>query len=63
MTKKRRFVVLTCLRCGHQWLARVERPVVCAKCKSPNWNKPPEVAAPRRVFNRSQIAKANGKGK
>ena len=34
-------------RCGHEWLPRsrdgngaVERPIVCAKCKSPRWDKP-----------------------
>ena len=29
-------------RCGHEWLARnkTEKPRVCPKCKSPNWDKP-----------------------
>jgi predicted Zn-ribbon and HTH transcriptional regulator len=29
-------------RCGHEWTARNkgERPRVCPKCKSPNWDKP-----------------------
>ncbi len=29
-------------RCGHEWLARTkgERPRVCPKCKSPNWDRP-----------------------
>jgi len=29
-------------RCGHEWLPRnkEERPRVCPKCKSPNWDKP-----------------------
>lgn len=29
-------------RCGHEWLARNkgERPRVCPKCKSPNWDRP-----------------------
>jgi predicted Zn-ribbon and HTH transcriptional regulator len=29
-------------RCGHEWLARnkSEKPRVCPKCKSPNWDKP-----------------------
>lgn len=29
-------------RCGHEWLARNknEKPRVCPKCKSPNWDKP-----------------------
>jgi predicted Zn-ribbon and HTH transcriptional regulator len=29
-------------RCGHEWLSREkgEKPRVCPKCKSPNWDKP-----------------------
>ncbi len=29
-------------RCGHEWLPRAkgERPRVCPKCKSPNWDRP-----------------------
>jgi len=29
-------------RCGHEWLSRVkgEKPRVCPKCKSPNWDRP-----------------------
>ena len=31
-------------RCGHEWIARtprqVERPRVCPKCKSANWDQP-----------------------
>lgn len=29
-------------RCGHEWLPRVadEKPRVCPKCKSPNWDRP-----------------------
>lgn len=35
-------VVLSCrCRCGHEWLTRTkERPRVCPKCKSANWDKP-----------------------
>ena len=29
----------TCLRCGHKWNAYIEHPVVCAKCRSPYWNR------------------------
>jgi len=29
-----------CLRCGYEWVPRVENPVTCAKCKNPFWNKP-----------------------
>lgn len=29
-------------RCGHEWLPRnaEEKPRVCPKCKSPNWDRP-----------------------
>jgi len=28
-------------RCGHEWLARNgEKPRVCPKCKTPNWDRP-----------------------
>lgn len=27
-------------RCGHEWLPRGERPRVCPKCKSANWDQP-----------------------
>lgn len=29
-------------RCGHEWLARdkSEKPRVCPKCKSANWDRP-----------------------
>jgi len=29
-------------RCGHEWLPRniEDKPRVCPKCKSPNWDKP-----------------------
>jgi predicted Zn-ribbon and HTH transcriptional regulator len=34
--------VLKCqCRCGHEWISREqERPRVCPKCKSANWDKP-----------------------
>ncbi len=31
----------TCLRCGHKWLSLHERPKVCPRCKSYQWDKPP----------------------
>ncbi len=28
-------------RCGHTWVSKAEeRPRVCPKCKSPNWDRP-----------------------
>jgi predicted Zn-ribbon and HTH transcriptional regulator len=34
--------VLACrCRCGHEWTSRdPEKPRVCPKCKSPNWDRP-----------------------
>ena len=33
--------VCTCLRCGHSWVPRKpERPMTCANCRSPYWDKP-----------------------
>jgi len=30
-----------CLRCGHKWAPRVEeKPLRCAFCKSPYWERP-----------------------
>jgi len=35
-------IELECNRCGHKWTPRKPNdiPKVCAKCKSPYWNKP-----------------------
>ena len=34
-------------RCGHEWLPRkkLEKPRVCPKCKSPNWDRFPKKPA------------------
>ena len=33
-----------CLRCGYEWIARVEgRPAQCPYCKSPKWDIKREV--------------------
>jgi len=29
----------TCLRCGNEWVAKVENPKCCPGCKSPAWNR------------------------
>lgn len=30
-----------CLRCGHKWFLRqAGKPMVCAKCHSPYWDRP-----------------------
>lgn len=38
---------LTCLRCGHTWVPRQAKVVVCAKCKSPYWDRPRRGASPK----------------
>ena len=30
---------LECKRCGHKWIPRVAEVRICAKCKSPYWDK------------------------
>jgi predicted Zn-ribbon and HTH transcriptional regulator len=42
MLGARKFTVFQCTcRCGHVWISRdKERPRVCPKCKSPNWDRP-----------------------
>jgi len=32
-------LVLICLRCNHNWIARTEKPRFCPKCKSLYWDK------------------------
>lgn len=29
----------TCLKCGHQWDSRVEKPLSCPACKRYGWDK------------------------
>lgn len=31
--------IVTCLRCGHEWPTKLERPVRCAKCRTPYWDR------------------------
>ena len=28
-----------CLRCGHEWASKSQKPVRCPSCKTPYWNK------------------------
>ncbi len=36
-------------RCGHEWLPRDkdEKPRVCPKCKSANWDRPKKISRKR----------------
>ena len=38
-------------RCGHEWLPRdpADKPRVCPKCKSPNWDRPKKFERKRGV--------------
>lgn len=31
-----------CLRCGYEWIFRVEKPKRCPQCISPKWTVPKE---------------------
>lgn len=44
----------TCTHCRHTWFPRrPARPVVCPRCKSYSWDKPPRpVGRPRKVVTR-----------
>ncbi|MEK6826532.1 MAG: hypothetical protein AABX08_02630 [Nanoarchaeota archaeon] len=36
--------ILRCLHCRHEWARRRNKdPVLCPRCKSRNWNKPPQI--------------------
>ena len=44
-----------CERCFHVWKARnTSIPIVCAKCKSPYWNKPKQK---KRLKNKTKFLK------
>ena len=32
--------VWNCLRCGHEWASKMDKPHICPKCKSPYWHTP-----------------------
>lgn len=38
---------LKCLRCGHEWVARIMTVHLCPKCKSHLWNQPKKTQSPR----------------
>ncbi len=41
MPQKMMFVLMSiCTRCGHKWHARNGKPLRCAACKSPYWDRP-----------------------
>ena len=40
MTRRLRFRILTCKRCGYKWIPKVAMPTLCPNCRSPYWNKP-----------------------
>ncbi len=47
-------------RCGHEWLPRNdEKPRVCPKCKSPNWDRPKR-GAPNERHGESIAAEKTG---
>lgn len=30
---------LKCIKCGHEWIARTEKPLKCPMCQSKNWDR------------------------
>lgn len=38
---------LKCMRCGHEWIARIMHVGRCPKCKSHLWNQPKKTPSPR----------------
>ena len=45
-------LVFTCLRCGHEWATKVERPRLCPRCKTAYWG----ISADTEVFMKATIA-------
>ena len=39
-TKGPKIYKVKCTRCGYEWIPRTLKPKVCAKCRSPYWDKP-----------------------
>lgn len=35
-----KFAKKKCLKCGAEWVFRVEKPIYCPRCKNPKWNEP-----------------------
>ena len=42
MSKKRRYLPVCCLKCGHEWEPRSTRPRQCPKCGARTWDVPPQ---------------------
>ena len=42
VTRTREINEHTCQHCGHVWLSKMDRPGICPKCKSYNWDKTPQ---------------------
>jgi hypothetical protein len=64
-------MVCRCLRCGHEWIKRIDgRPRQCAACKETNWDvpagklqrgRPPTKKAGKRAAATRWAKKAEGK--
>jgi hypothetical protein len=49
---------LECKRCGHRWIPRTAHyPKVCAKCKSPYWNKQRKKEAEAEMERKRELAR------
>ena len=48
-----------CLRCGHDWLPRVEDPRECPRCKTPYWNVKRKSKKTKEELNAEPISKGS----
>jgi len=49
--------IFTCLRCQHEWPSKKEKPVTCAKCRSPYWDIAKGTVAVKKPVEPSAIEK------
>jgi hypothetical protein len=52
-----------CSRCGHKWLSRRGKPLRCARCKSPYWDRPVAGRKTRGIVRLPDPLAATGSGK
>lgn len=38
-----------CLRCGHEWVSRIDNPLTCPRCKLYNWKVLKSIKSNREV--------------
>lgn len=46
--KTKKVIVNKCNACGYEWQSRFgEKPIACARCKSPYWDRPKKIERPK----------------